>query len=233
VVHHGNFDSKGETMANILAGLPEQLAKGLFEKARPLTLAADQTLFVAGDPGDSCYRVDEGLLKASVIAPTGGERILAVFGPGALIGELSMIDGAVRSASVTALRPSKLSLISRGAFDAYGHDHPELYRQVITLLALRLRETNDDLAATSFLPLKGRVARALIDLAEAFGHDVGDGRILVRQKVTQTDLAAMAGIARENVNRILTDWTDHKLISRLAGYYCLENKAAIEREATL
>jgi CRP/FNR family cyclic AMP-dependent transcriptional regulator len=218
---------------NLLAGLPQELSQGLFGKARVLTLAADQVLFLAGDDGDSCYRVEDGLLKASVVAPAGGERILAIFGPGSLVGELSMIDGVPRSASVAALRPSKLSLISRAAFDAYGREHPEMYRHVMTLLARRLRETNGALAATSFLPLKGRVARALISLAEAFGHDVGGGRILVRQKVTQSDLAAMAGIARENVSRILKEWTDHKLVSRLAGYYCLENKAAIERETSL
>ncbi len=110
---------------------------------------------------------------------------------------------------------------------------PELYRHVTMLLARRLRDTNNALVATSFLSLKGRVARALLSLSDAFGHDVGGGRILVRQKVTQSDLAAMAGIARENVSRILKDWTNHALISRLAGYYCLEKKSAIEREASL
>jgi CRP-like cAMP-binding protein len=103
----------------------------------------------------------------------------------------------------------------------------------MTLLARRLRDTNGALAATSFLSLQGRVARALLSLAEAFGHDVGGGRILVRQKVTQSDLAAMAGIARENVSRILKEWTTRSLVSRLAGYYCLENKAAIEREVKM
>ena len=94
------------------------------------------------------------------------------------------------------------------------------------LLAGRLRDTNGALVATSFLSVKGRVARALLTLAEAFGHDVGNGRILVRQKVTQSDLAAMAGIARENVSRVLQDWMKRKVVSRLAGYYCIEDKAS-------
>ena len=59
----------------------------------------------------------------------------------------------------------------------------------------------------------------------------GQGRVLIRQKVSQSDLAAMAGIARENVSRVLNDWTNRSLVSRLAGYYCLENKAALNREA--
>ena len=63
------------------------------------------------------------------------------------------------------------------------------------------------------------------------GKDVGAGRILIRQKVSQGDLAAMAGIARENLSRILQDWMDGKDVSRLAGYYCLERKEALERAA--
>jgi CRP-like cAMP-binding protein len=214
-----------------LDALPAELSRRLFAKGHTLSLAADQTLFLAGDEGDGCYRVEDGLLKASVAAPNGGERILAIMGPSSVVGELSMIDGAPRSASVTALRDSKLCFVSRADFAAFGQASPEVYRHVMNVLARRLRDTNDALAASSFLSVKGRVARALLSLAEAFGRDVGGGRILIRQKVTQSDLAAMAGIARENVSRVLKDWTTHSLISRLAGYYCLENKAAIKREA--
>ena len=78
--------------------MPAELSSRLFTKARTVSLGADETLFLAGDAGDGCYRVDDGLLKASIVSPTGGERILAIFGPGAVIGELSMIDGAPRSA---------------------------------------------------------------------------------------------------------------------------------------
>src|SRR5262249_22927246 len=216
---------------SLLAALPQELSQSLFAKARPVSLAASETLFVAGEEGDGCYRVEEGLLKASVAAATGGERILAILGPGAVVGELSVIDGGLRSASVTALRDSKLSFVGRAAFEAFGESTPELYRHMMALLAQRLRDTNDALLATNFLSVKGRVARALLNLAEAFGHDLGQGRILIRQKVSQSDLAAMAGIARENVSRVLNDWAHRSLVSRLAGYYCLENKTALDHEA--
>jgi CRP-like cAMP-binding protein len=215
---------------SILDALPNELSRGLFARGRLSSLDADQILFLAGDEGDGCYRVEEGLLKASVAAPNGGERILAILGPGSVVGELSMIDGAPRSASVTTLRDSKLCFISQADFDAIAKSSPEIYRHVMKLLARRLRDTNNALAASSFLSVKGRVARALLSLAEAFGKDVGNGRILIQQKVNQS-LAAMAGIARENVSRVLKDWTEHAMVSRLAGYYCLEKKDAIQREA--
>jgi CRP/FNR family transcriptional regulator, cyclic AMP receptor protein len=97
------------------------------------------------------------------------------------------------------------------------------------LLAHRLRYTNDTVAATSFLSVKGSVARAMLTLADEFGRDVGQGRVVIQQKVSQ--VAAMAGTARENVSRVLNDWANRSLVSRLAGHYCLETKAVFKREA--
>ena len=217
----------------LMSVLPAALSAGLFRQARTVELAANQTLFLAGDAADGCYRVDEGLLKVSFISPSGAERILAVLGPGTIVGELAMIDGAPRSASVTAIRSAKLVFVSRAAFEAFAHAHPDIYRHFTALLARRLRDIDDALAATSFLSLRGRVARALLSLAEAFGKDVGSGRTLIHQKVSQSDLAAMAGIARENVSRILQDWMRSTTVSRLGGYYCLEDRSALTREAAM
>jgi CRP/FNR family cyclic AMP-dependent transcriptional regulator len=218
---------------NLFSVFPESLAAKLFANAKPTALAADEVLFIAGDPGDGCYRVEQGLLKVSMIAPTGAERILAIVGPGGIVGELSTIDGLPRSASVSAVRDSQLTFVSHAAFQAFAEANPQVYKYLVSLLAARLRDTDAVVAAGSFLPLKGRVARALLDLAEAFGQDVGQGRILIRQKVSQSDVAAMAGIARENVSRILNDWIRDKLLSRLSGYYCLENKKRLQRESAI
>ena len=219
--------------ANLFSVFPENLSARLFANAKPTRLAADEVLFLTGDPGDGCYRVERGLLKVSIIAPSGAERILAIVGPGGIVGELSTIDGLPRSASVSAVRDSELSFANRATFEAFAEAHPQVYKDLVALLASRLRDTDGVVAAGSFLPLKGRVARALLDLAEAFGQDVGQGRIVIRQKVSQSDVAAMAGIARENVSRILNDWIRLKLVSRHAGYYCLENKARLERESAI
>jgi CRP/FNR family transcriptional regulator, cyclic AMP receptor protein len=214
----------------LLSLLPVDLSAGLFDHAKPVHLDPGQTLFLAGDPGDGCYRVDEGLVKVYAISPSGGERILAILGPGMLVGELAMLDGAARSASASAIHESKLSFVSRAAFDAIASARPEIYRYITAVLTRRLRDIDEALKASSFLALKGRAATVLLSLAEAFGKDVGSGRMLIRQKISQSDLAAMAGIARENFSRILQDWKRQSVVSRLAGYYCLEDKAALERE---
>ena len=216
----------------LLWGLPEHLSTNLFRGATPICLGVDQVLFHAGDAGDGCYRVDDGLLKVNMLSLSGKERILCFLGPSAVVGELSMIDGLPRSASVVAVRPAALSFLSRDAFKTFATKHPEIYEYLVMLLAGRLRETDAAIAAGSFLPNKGRLACTLLELAGDFGHDVG-GRIVIRQKIDQSDLAAMAGIARESASRIINDWERCKMISRLSGYYCIENKDQLQHEAEL
>jgi CRP/FNR family transcriptional regulator, cyclic AMP receptor protein len=221
------------TGPSLLSGLPEPLGTNLFTAAKPAKLDADEVLFLVGDAGDGCYRVEDGLLKVTMMSRAGNERILAFLGPAAIVGELSMLDGRPRSASVVAVRATTLSFLGRAAFEDFAKRHPEVYKSLVRLIAARLRETDAVVAAGSFLRLRGRVACTLLELAQDFGQDVGAGRIVIRQKIGQSDLAAMAGIARENVSRILNDWQRRKLISRLSGYYCLENKAKLQHEAEL
>lgn len=136
--------------------LPADFVAELFSQARTVALVCNQALFHAGDPCDGCYRIVDGLLKVTAAAPSRRERTLAILGPGALVGELSMIDGAPRSASVTAIRNSRLSFVTRAAFEAFAKANPEVYRSISALLARRLRENNDALVATSFLSVRGR-----------------------------------------------------------------------------
>src|SRR5690242_21868642 len=106
------------TRSALLSTLSEPIAELLFGSARVVQLAPQQTLFTAGDPGDGFYLVDQGLLKVNVVSPAGSERILAILGAGDLVGELAIIDGAPRSASVTAIRETRLRFVSRAAFQA-------------------------------------------------------------------------------------------------------------------
>jgi len=218
---------------SLLLELQDSLSADLFASAAVLRLAADDTLFLAGDTGDGCYLVEDGLLKVVVASHSGGERILAFLGQGAIVGEMSLIDGRPRSASVVAVRQAALKFLSRASFEEFTNQYPDVYKYLMKLLASRLREANALIAAGTFLSLKGRVARTLLELAEGFGQDVGSGRIVIHQKIGQSDLAAMAGIARANVSRIINEWKRQKLLSRLSGYYCLENRARLESESQM
>jgi CRP/FNR family cyclic AMP-dependent transcriptional regulator len=218
---------------SLLSELQEHLSTDLFASATPVRLAADEYLFLAGDAGNGCYRVEDGLVKVTMMSRSGVERILAFLGPGAIVGELAIVDGRPRSASVVAVREAALKFLSRSTFEEFAGEHPEVYKNLVKVLATRLRLTDEAVAAGSFLSLKGRVARTLLELAEDFGRNVGSGRVVIHQKIGQSDLAAMTGIARENLSRVFNDWRRRKLVTRLSGYYCLENKARLKAEAEL
>jgi len=212
-----------------LAGLDASLAEGLSALAREMALPTNGVLFVAGDPGDSMYAILEGSLKVAVISAEGTEQLLAILGPGNVVGEMALLDGQPRSATVQAIKASRVARIDKADFDRYADQHPAVYRHMLALVSQRLRQANDVLAARSFLPLPGRVAVALLQLGETFGKDLPDGRLLVHYKVSQSDLAGMAGAARENVSRILNTWKRDGLVSRISGYYCIEKPDELAR----
>src|SRR5262249_20554378 len=180
----------------ILHRLPSALSAQLFHSAAPRRLQSGEALFVAGDPGDGCYRLEQGLLKVVMTSPGGGERLLSMLGLGTIVGELSMIDGLPRSSSILAVRDCTLSFISREQFAECTKQHPEIYRYLANVLAARLRETDAAVAAASFLTVKERLARALIELGELLGEADGAGRGVVRPKNSQSGLAGLGGGAR-------------------------------------
>ena len=215
----------------VLPRLPQSLAASLFAGAIPCHLKAGKALFVVGDLGDGCYRLEQGLLKVVITSPRGDNLIIAILGPGSIAGELALIDGHPRSASVFAIRDCELSFVSRNAFEQYTAVHSDIYRYLVNVLAARLRETDDALGAANFLTVEARLARAMLDLARYFrGHEDAE-RIVIGEKMTQSDLAALAGVARENVSRILTDWKERKIVVRSGSHYCLNDLEALKRKA--
>ena len=179
------------SLSGILPNLPIQFSERLLANAKPQSLAEREVLFEAGDVADGCYRLDQGLPGASAIAsPQGDERILTILGPGSIVGELAIIDGLPRSATVVAIRDCKLSFISREAFVGCLREYPEIYSDLVSTLVSRLREADKAMAAASFLTVKARVARALLELAEHLGRETESDDVVILHKIRQSDIAA-------------------------------------------
>jgi CRP/FNR family cyclic AMP-dependent transcriptional regulator len=201
------------------SGLPNEIASELFASATFYQLKAGDTLFQTGDKGDGCYRLDVGLLKVSLISPQVRERIIAIITPGVVVGDLAVIDGLPRFASVHALTDCELRFLSRAAFERLAQDHPEIHQYLVKLLAARLRKADENIASLAFLPAKAPVAYALLALAENLGKEMDSGDVLIPRIINQGDIAAMAGVARENASRILSEWERKKLVTKSSGSY--------------
>jgi CRP/FNR family cyclic AMP-dependent transcriptional regulator len=218
---------------SLLKCLPKGLTSRLVEGSVRGEARADSVLFSAGEPGDGLYVVETGLLKVVMESPGGEERIVGLLGPGEIAGELAMIDGLPRSASVVVLQDCSYRFVSQANFQKFTAAHPEFYRELATVLSMRLREADHALVAATFLSGRGRLAGALLDLAEHFGQPSGSGGVMFKRKIGNGELAAMAGMARENVSRVLGEWRDRKLVSRSGHHHCIHDIAALEREMAL
>jgi len=212
------------------SGLPDEMASKLFAGSTLHRLKAGDALFHAGDKGDGCYRLDIGLLKVSLISPQVRECIISMITPGAVVGDLAVIDGLPRSASVHALTSCELRFLSRAAFERVAQQHPEIHQYLVKLLAARLRQADDIIASFAFLPVKARVAQALLALAETLGKETDSGGVLIPRIIKQGDIAAMAGVARENASRILSEWARKKLVTKSSGSYWIDDKAKLKGE---
>jgi CRP/FNR family cyclic AMP-dependent transcriptional regulator len=213
-----------------VAEQPFKALAGIFRKAEGVEHSAGELVFSEGDPADACYWVERGLVKVSVASPQGEERIIALLGPGSILGELALIDGEPRSATVTAIQRSTLRRVFREEFEKLVSASPEIHHELVMLLASRLRKTDEALAAATFLGGKGRLARALLELASFTGERIGREGIVIKHRLTQSDLAAMTGLARENISRIISEWKKNKIVSHSSSFYCIADVVGLKRE---
>jgi CRP/FNR family cyclic AMP-dependent transcriptional regulator len=158
-------------------------------------------LFSEREAGDAVLVLLSGRVKLT--ATTGGrEALLGIRVPGELIGEMSAIDAAPRSATATALEPVEVLSVSSEAFVAYLHRTPGVALVLVRMLNRRLRDADDKRIEFLAQDTVGRVCSRLVELADRFGEPGEDGTH-VDVAITQEDLAGWTGSSREAVIRAL------------------------------
>jgi CRP/FNR family cyclic AMP-dependent transcriptional regulator len=157
-------------------------------------------IMAAGDATDSLYIVLSGRLKVMMSDADGKEVILTILGPGEFFGEMGLIDDAPRSASVIAIEPCELLVITRRDFKKCLAENFEMSMAVMRGLVRRLREADRKIGSLALLDVYGRVARLLLDMAETV-----DGQKMVTKRLPKQDIAKMIGASREMVSRVMKD----------------------------
>jgi CRP/FNR family cyclic AMP-dependent transcriptional regulator len=200
--------------------------------AEPKRLLRGEVLFREGEPGESCYWVMKGALKISVSSSKGEERVFALLGPGSVVGELAILDDRPRSATATAFSDTNLTVLKRAALRTYLRKNPSVWSDLVAILVGRLREADKALSADSFLPLHARVARVLLGLCDQVGEPAREADIfLLPSTLSQHEIGAMAGVARESVSRVLSEWTRRGIVVRERGKKLRLNRSMLEYEA--
>ena len=183
--------------------LSDMLALATFQKMK-----RGQTLLLQGDPGDALIILLEGCARVTMVASNGREITLDYADPGDVLGEIAVLDGRERSASVIALDQGSYLRLSRAAFEATIERHPAMAWRMMRELARRLRQTNATVESDRAYASGPRLARFLQRLT----YSDDDGSHL-RLDLSQSELGSFAGMSRENINRQLSAWADCGIIA--------------------
>ena len=160
-------------------------------------------LFCEGDPGGSVIALRSGQAKVSVQTRPGRELLLAVKGPGELLGEMSALDGRPRSATATAMEPVEALLLTASVFQEFLNAHPRIALRLLQVLTSELRDADELIADRDLGDTVSRTARRLLHLVRRYGEHNG-GSTRVGLALTHEDLAGWIGVSREATSRALS-----------------------------
>jgi CRP/FNR family transcriptional regulator len=188
----------------LFAELEEDELERVSRVAVPRSYPAATRVFHEGDRSDACYIVRSGTFRVTREHPDGRAITLATLGEGDIVGELAMLDGEVRSASLETLgAEGELLALPASDVRALLERNPEITVKMVAALTRRLRATNERISRQSFQTVPSRVAGVLSQLVAEEGPDGSNREITIR--MNQADLAQLAGTSRESVSRFLAD----------------------------
>ncbi len=180
---------------DFLRRLSDEEAASLEALSRRRSYPRNGVLFRQGDAGDEVLVLRSGRVKVCARRAK-SEVILAVLDPGALLGELSAVDGSPRSATVIALEPVEVDVTSQAQFSRLLAEHPRIATELLHLLAGRLRDASLRQLEFGTMDTLGRLCASLVELASRYGREDGDATE-IRAPLRQGELAAWSGMSRE------------------------------------
>jgi CRP/FNR family transcriptional regulator, cyclic AMP receptor protein len=190
------------TVREFGAELTEQERADLARHGRPRRLRAGASLFTEGSRSEIVVVVISGRVKVFTSAEDGAEVVLAVHGPGALLGELAAIDQQPHSASVRSLEPVEVLTVGLREFTAFLQENPRTMWLLMRILTNRLRDADRKRIEFGVHDAPSRVARRLVELVDRFGEPTESG-IMITLPLTQDELASWVGASREAVTKAL------------------------------
>lgn len=190
-----------------------------------------ETILRQGERGATLYVIVSGTVKVSGVSPGGREAVVALLGPGEVFGELSMLHPRVRSTGAHALEECEVLALRHDDVRPCLERHPGAALALLDTLAGRFRRLEEAFQALAFNDVPARVARCLLDLVGDRGLPVPGG-LLIDLPLTQEDLAAMVGAARETVNKVLGGFAARGWLRLEDRRYVVTDLDALRRRAT-
>jgi CRP/FNR family cyclic AMP-dependent transcriptional regulator len=210
----------------VFQALDQQARQDLAAFAHVKRFAVGEMIFTMDAPGSSMMAIAEGTVRVEVVTPDGRDVILNELRAGDVFGEIALLDGGERSASVRSITNSTLVVLDRRALLDVLQRNPQFSIRLIELLCQRVRRSDERMMEIAFMDLPTRLARLLLRLSVA--PPASPGSPQSRLSLSQSDLAKMIGNTRENVNRCLRKWQDGQLIDLRDGWIILRDRSALD-----
>jgi CRP-like cAMP-binding protein len=193
----------------------EEIAELLIERKFP----RDAVICEEGVAGDYMYLIQQGQVKVTKTSEDGREKILEIFGEGAFIGEMALLDREPRSASMKTTSACVLLALSRHDFLGLLRQNPEIAMGVIRELSRRLRETDEQVRALMFERVEQRTRRVLRRLARE--PHPSRPELVLTGPVTHQQLADLVGTSRETITRVLKALRDENWLEQQGKRYAV------------
>ena len=187
-----------------------------------------EVIFSQGDRGASLYLIESGVVKIGVTHGKGQHATLVLLHSGEFFGELSLLDGEPRSATVTALEPTVTLVVDQQDFLRFLDERPRACLALLRVLSRRLRRTNELVADASFLDIQQRLAKKLVELAETIGEEAAPG-VVVRLTRGYAEVAEIVGLDVDTTRRWLTRFEHRGLIKMERGRVLLLRLEALKQ----
>ncbi len=175
----------------------------------------DKIILLEDEEGDTLFIIIKGKVKVTTFSENGKEVIFSLLGEGDFFGDMSLLDGKPRSASVISMEDSELQLIRRAEFYRLLEEHPRIALKLLEELASRLRKADERIESLALLDVTGRIAGILLQLAGERGV-TSYKKVLIKSRPTHQELANMVGTTRETVTRVLNQ-LEHKKYIKMSG----------------
>ena len=198
--------------------------EALADLAGERRVSKDETVLRRGDTEASLLVLVHGRLRAAVVSAEGREATLNLMEAGAVLGEISLLDGQPRSLDVVAMADSLLLVVERRAFLPFLMARPDLMLRMMGVLCERIRRSSAAYEGVALSSLAERLARLLLDLAAKHGQPGPDG-IRIGLKMSQRDMSAQVAATRERVNKQLRAWHEAGTLGEAEGRLVLRRPA--------
>ncbi|NJD22668.1 MAG: Crp/Fnr family transcriptional regulator [Melioribacter sp.] len=195
----------------IFSDLPVETLKMIENIGTKKLHKKNDVVLMEEEAGTALFVIIKGKVKVARSSTDGREVILTILSESDFFGEMAILDGLTRSATVTAIEESELFLIQRNDFVNLLREYPEISISLLQELTKRLRSADAKIKALSLKDAEGKVATVVLQLADDIGK-IKHGKVEIEKLPLQQDLANMAGTSRETISRTLHTFAKKGLI---------------------